>query len=184
MVYKQLKVGLCKATPNWYLGLRILFLKIRSERASEFFIFCTKIVSTNLWRVRMFFFFCCFYCKLRVWRCERYFFFTHKIFIDWQIDKCYRCYANCFIHFSLVSNFLELYDNVFVLSFWHFSVWTSCYSDKMEHWIYKKKISCLLSADGAGALFYFLFLASFVNGPSAYTFYFYFDFLSVTQWTL
>ena len=40
------------------------------------------------------------------------------------------------------------------------------------------KISCLLSADGAGALFYFLFLANFVDGASAYFFfYFYFNFL-------
>ena len=30
-----------------------------------------------------------------------------------------------------------------------------------------KKISCLLSADGAGALFYFLLLANFVDGTSA-----------------
>ena len=29
------------------------------------------------------------------------------------------------------------------------------------------KISCLLSADGAEALFYFLFLANFVDGASA-----------------
>ena len=40
-----------------------------------------------------------------------------------------------------------------------------------------KKISYLLSADGAGALFYFLFLANFVDGASAYLFYFYFNFL-------
>ena len=39
------------------------------------------------------------------------------------------------------------------------------------------KISCLLSADGAGALFYFLFLANFVNGARACFFYFYFNFL-------
>ena len=41
-------------------------------------------------------------------------------------------------------------------------------------------MSCLLSADGAGALFYFLFLANFVDGASAYFFffvYFYFNFL-------
>ena len=40
-----------------------------------------------------------------------------------------------------------------------------------------KKISCLLPTDGAGALFYFLFLANFVDGASAYFFYFYFNFL-------
>ena len=36
----------------------------------------------------------------------------------------------------------------------------------------KKKSSCLLSADGAGALFYFLFLPNFVDGESAYFFTF------------
>ena len=34
-----------------------------------------------------------------------------------------------------------------------------------------------MSADGAGALFHFLFLANFVGGASAYFFYFYFDFV-------
>ena len=40
-----------------------------------------------------------------------------------------------------------------------------------------KELPFLLSADGAGALFYFLFLANFVDGASAYFFYFYFNFL-------
>ena len=31
-----------------------------------------------------------------------------------------------------------------------------------------KKIFCLLSADGVGALFYFVFLENFVDGESAY----------------
>ena len=35
-----------------------------------------------------------------------------------------------------------------------------------------KELSCLLSADGARALFYFLFLANFVDGASAYFFTF------------
>ena len=34
---------------------------------------------------------------------------------------------------TFISNFLELYDNVFVLSFWHFSVWISYYIDNIEH---------------------------------------------------
>ena len=37
---------------------------------------------------------------------------------------------------------------------------------------------CLVSADGAGALFYFFILANFVDGASAYFFFqFYFNFL-------
>ena len=41
----------------------------------------------------------------------------------------------------------------------------------------KKNIFSIVSADGAGALFFFLFLTNFVDGTSAYLFYFYFNFL-------
>ena len=61
---------------SWYLGIRILFLKIRSERAK--FLFLYKFLSTTvLWRERIFFFFfffsycCCCCCKVRIRRCER-----------------------------------------------------------------------------------------------------------------
>ena len=40
----------------------------------------------------------------------------------------------------------------------------------------KKKISCLLSADGAEALFHFLFLANFIDIASAYFFLLLFQF--------
>ena len=55
------------------------------------------------------------------------FFFTHKMFIDWQFEAFCTKYVKTF-----KSSFLELYGSVFVLSFWHFSVWISCYSDNME----------------------------------------------------
>ena len=48
------------------------------------------------------------------------------------------------------------------------TIWTTIYI----------KISCLLSADSAGTLFCFLFLANFVDGVSAYFFYF-FTFISI-----
>ena len=60
-----------------------------------------------------------------------------------------------------MSSFVELYDNVFVLSFWHFVFEFHAILTKWNT-KYKKKI---LFADGAGAL-YFLFLADFVDGAS------------------
>ena len=68
-----------------------------------------------------------------------------------------------------MSDFLELYDNVFVLSFWHFSAWISYYSDKMELYLYKKKnlVCCLLMVLEHWFIYLFFFLANFVDGVNA-----------------
>ena len=167
-------LSIYKATPNWYLGLRILFLKIRSERAN-FFYFCTQNFFHNLKEranvfllllllqskesggasdIVFFLFFFFFF----------FFFFTHKIFIDWQFEAFCTKYIK-----TVMSNSLELYGNVFVLSFWYFSVWISCYIIYGQYGTLNIKHILSLVCLWCGALF---LLANFVNGASAYCFSF------------
>ena len=115
--------------------------KKKKERASEIFIFVHFLFHNLTERANAFY----ILLQSESLVMRAIFFFTYKIFIDWQLLQNY---ANCFIHFSLMSNFLELFNNVFVLSFWHFSVGISCYSDKMEH--------CLLMVWCGSTLLFFI----------------------------
>ena len=61
--------------------------------------------------------------------------------------------------------------------FCHFDILGFEFHASLTIWNIKYiKISCLLSADGAGARCYFLFLSSFVDGASAYFFKLIFQF--------
>ena len=70
-----------KATPNWYLGLRILFLKIKSEQANTLFLYQKYFRNLMEWANV----FCLFILQSTSLEVRAIFFFNHKIFIDWQM---------------------------------------------------------------------------------------------------
>ena len=90
----------CSRHPDLFIS----FLKITSERAKFLFFYKKKKNPIILWSERMFvvffffFLFVCFFSLQRIWRCQRHMLFSFFSLTKYSyIDKCYMCYANCFV---------------------------------------------------------------------------------------